>query len=126
MPSKSVTALVELVLASFHCGEFAPKTVVMSPVAPVLTFSSSMSAMPTAPKLQPARVYVTHGAGICEPSGCTRLGTVGVPLAETVSVQYWKVLGKLNAPVELVRTKLLLTVWPWRSGYTPVRVERMP
>jgi hypothetical protein len=38
------------------------------------------------------------------PSGCTRFGTVGVPLADTESVQYWNVLGKLKAPAELVRT----------------------
>jgi hypothetical protein len=32
------------------------------------------------------------------------LGTVGVPLADTVSVQYWNVLGKLNPPDAFVRT----------------------
>ena len=70
----------------------------------LVVFSSSMSAMPTAPKLQPARVKETQGAGMFEPSGCTRFGTVEVPLADTVSVQYWNVLGKLKAPAELVLT----------------------
>ena len=49
--------------ASFHSGEPAPKTFVMSPVASVLVFSSTVFATPTLPTSQPARVNGTHGAG---------------------------------------------------------------
>ncbi len=108
MPSKSVTAFEEFAFASADCGEFAPKTVVMSPKEAVLTFSSSMSATPIPPTLQPCRVYGIHGAGMFVPSGWMRLNT----FVAAVSVQYWNVLGKLNEPDGLVRTKLLLTVWP--------------
>ena len=50
--------------ASFHSGELAPNTRVMSPVALVAVFSSSMFAVPTPPTSQPARVNGTQGAGV--------------------------------------------------------------
>ena len=65
------------VSASFHCGEPVPKTFVMSPEAAVPMFSSTMFAVATAPKLQPALVYGTHGAGAFGPVGVTMFGTVG-------------------------------------------------
>ena len=77
--------LAASVFASFHCGELAPNTLVMSPLAPVPVFSSTVFAVATAPKLQPALVYGTHGAGAFCPVGVTMFGTVVV--AVTGSVQ---------------------------------------
>src|ERR1700730_851942 len=73
MPTKSVCAFARAAVpdgaaaeatASFHSGDAAPKTWVMSPKAPVPVFSSSILAVDTPPKLQPARVNGTHGAGV--------------------------------------------------------------
>src|ERR1700730_17911719 len=66
MPTKSACALVRVaaVLASIHSGLPLPKACVMSPNGPVPVFSSSMLAVETPPKLQPARVYGTQGAGV--------------------------------------------------------------
>src|SRR5579859_100397 len=73
--------------ASACCGEGLPKTLVMSPFGRVLVFSSTVLAVATAPKSQPARVYGTQGAGAVVPDGVTMFGTVGVLKAETGSVQ---------------------------------------
>ena len=56
MPTKSACAFPGLACASSHSGEPEPNTRVMSPVAFVEVFSSSIFAVPTPPKSQPARV----------------------------------------------------------------------
>ena len=95
-PTKSVCAFARAAVpasaafdatASLNCGDGLPKTLVMSPVGPVPVFSSTMLAVAIAPTSQPARVNATHGAGTLLPSGPTMLKTVGVPAAETGSVQ---------------------------------------
>lgn len=63
--------------ASLNCGDGLPNTFVMSPEGPVPVFSSTVFAVATAPKSQPARVYGTHGAGAFLPSGVIMFGTVG-------------------------------------------------
>src|SRR5215475_8973013 len=73
--------------AAACCGEGLPKIFVMSPVAVVFVFSRTMLALAMAPPSHPARVKGTQGAGTLLPSGPTMLGTVGVPGAETGSVQ---------------------------------------
>src|SRR5262250_1630419 len=94
-PTKSVCALARAAVpggaaaeatASFHCGEPAPNTLVMSPLGPVPVFSSTVLAVATAPKSHPARVNGTHGAGALSPLGVTMFGTVVVGAAG--SVQY--------------------------------------
>jgi hypothetical protein len=55
MPTKSVCAICGFAIASLYSGEPTPKTRVMSPVGAVELFSSSMFAVPTPPKSQPAR-----------------------------------------------------------------------
>ena len=64
IPTKSVCASCGLLCASSHSGEPEPKTFVMSPLALVDVFSSSMFAVPTPPTSQPLRVNGTHGAGV--------------------------------------------------------------
>src|SRR6266853_1327849 len=66
IPTKSAWAFafVAAVLASFHSGDPAVNASVMSPKGPVPVFSSSMFAVETAPKLHPARVNGTQGAGV--------------------------------------------------------------
>jgi hypothetical protein len=103
MPTKSVWAIRRSLVpdgaalaavASFHSGELAPKTLVMSPLGPVPVFSRTTLASATAPKSQPARVNGTHGAGALRgvpPSPVTMFGSRsagGVPLSSTRSVQY--------------------------------------
>src|SRR5215470_8238510 len=109
-PTKSVCALARAAVpggaaaeatASFHCGEPAPKTLVMSPLGPVPVFSSTVLAVATAPKSHPARVNGTHGAGALTPVGVTMFGTVVVAVAG--SVQYPNELGNEN-PAPLKRT----------------------
>src|SRR6476469_599464 len=94
-PTKSVWALARAAVpdgaaadccASVNCGDGLPKTLVMSPLAPVPVFSRTVFAVATAPKSQPARVYGTHGAGAFLPSVVTMFGTVSA-LATTGSVQ---------------------------------------
>src|SRR5579859_2659473 len=87
MPRKS---LVRFALLSFASGEPAPKTWVMS----LPLFSRTMLAVETAPKLQPALTYGTHGAGRTFPvesiisKGMTRAAFAGS--GATRSVQYAK------------------------------------
>jgi hypothetical protein len=76
-------------------GGLEPKAAAMSP----LVFSSSMSAIDTAPTLNPARVNATHGAGAFLPSGVTRLNELSNP-GLTTSVQYVKAEGKLSKNFE--------------------------
>ncbi len=64
MPTKSVSASCGFASASLNGSEPCPKTCVMSPVAAVELFSSSMFAVPTPPTSQPARANGTHGAGV--------------------------------------------------------------
>src|SRR5689334_10336183 len=87
MPTKSACAFAGDAAASFHSGELAPETRVMSPVAFVEVFSSSMLAVPTPPTSQPARVNGTHGAGVFFPPSVTMFG-FGSSVASTWSVQY--------------------------------------
>ena len=95
MPTKSVCASCESAFASFHSGEPAPNTFVMSPEAAVEVFSSSMFAVPTPPTSQPARVNGTHGAGVVLPSSVIMFGS-GSPIASTGSVQYLNELVKVG------------------------------
>src|SRR3954451_13890400 len=80
--------------ASFHSGEPAPNTFVMSPFGPVPVFSRTTFASAVAPQSQPARVYGTHGAGVIfgeplSPFTITGAGSVGGMLTSSVrSVQY--------------------------------------
>src|ERR1700730_13119256 len=83
IPSKSAIALVRLALASTAWGEVGPKTLLTSDV----TFSSSILAIETAPKLQPARVKGTHGAGAFIPLAASMMGVVSVVVFRG-SVQY--------------------------------------
>src|SRR5205085_10148350 len=78
--------------ASFHSGEPVPKASLMSPKGPKTMFSSSMFAVETPPKLHPARVNGTHGAGVVTPPSVTMFGCASrVPVASsTLSVQYLK------------------------------------
>src|SRR3984893_16304650 len=102
MPTKSACALVRVaaVLASIHAGLPLPKACVMSPNGPVPVFSSSMLAVENPPKLQPARVYGTQGAGVFFGPSVTRVVTLITLFAfglesSTRSVQYLNEL--LNA-----------------------------
>src|ERR1700730_1973172 len=102
MPTKSACALVRVaaVLASIHSGLPLPKACVMSPNGPVPVFSSSMLAVETPPKLQPARVYGTQGAGVFFCPSVTMFGNGSRVVAfglesSTRSVQYLNEL--LNA-----------------------------
>ncbi len=103
MPTKSVCASARPpcpagaafdATASFHSGEPAPKTFVMSPSGPVPVFSSTTLASAVAPQSQPARVYGTHGAGVffgepLSPFTMLKFGFVGGMLTSSVrSVQY--------------------------------------
>src|SRR4029077_15571353 len=105
MPSKSATACalsaaVVAFLASMFCGEVGSgKTLKIS----LVMFSNSMFAMETAPKLQPARVYATQGAGAFFASGESMIGRGSAEgVAEFVgSVQYVKELSNRSA-AELV------------------------
>ncbi len=100
MPTKSASASVGFVLASVHSGEPAPKTRVMSPDGAVDVFSSSMFAADTPPTLQPAAVYVSHGAGVvCAPSETMFGSESSVP--STVSVQYLKEDVNVGTPFAL-------------------------
>ena len=87
MPTKSACAFPGDACASFHSGDPVPKTRVMSPVAFVAVFSSSMFAVPTPPKSHPARVYGTHGAGVVFLPSVIMFGS-GSSVASTWSVQY--------------------------------------
>src|SRR5262245_9078027 len=87
MPTKSVCASCEFALASFHGPEPVPKTWVMSPVAAVFVFSSSILAVPTPPTSQPASVNGTQGAGVVFPVSVIMLGS-GSFVASTGFVQY--------------------------------------
>ncbi len=87
MPTKSVWPICGFAAASFHSGDPAPNTRVMSPVAEVDAFSNSMFAVPTPPTSQPARVNGTHGAGVFLPPVVTMFGS-GSPTGSTALVQY--------------------------------------
>src|SRR2546430_14641581 len=78
--------------ASFHSGDPVPKASLMSPKGPVPMFSSSMFAVETPPKLHPARVNGTQGAGVFFWPSKTMFGRESrVPVASsTRSVQYLK------------------------------------
>src|SRR5882672_6833069 len=110
MPMKSVRALARAAvpdgaafeaLASFHSGEPAPNTWVMSPKAPVPVFSRMALAVETPPQSQPARVNGTHGAGVVFCPSVTMFGSGSrVPVeSSTRSVQYLKELVDVGAPV---------------------------
>ena len=83
MPTKSACALAGSAVASAASGEPAPNTCVMSDVV----FSSSMFAVPTPPKSQPARVYAAQGAGVVFCPSLTMFGS-GSFAGSTGSVQY--------------------------------------
>src|SRR5437899_9572054 len=100
MPTKSASDFVFVAgsFASFHSGDPVPNTFVMSPEAEVELFSSTMFAVETPPTLQPAFVYVTHGAGAVWPPSPTMFGIVSV-VPSTVSVQYLNDEVKRGTPV---------------------------
>ena len=87
IPTKSVCASCGFVVASANSGDPVPNTFVMSPLAVVAVFSSSMLAVPTPPTSQPARVNGAHGAGVFLPPVVTMFG-FGSNVASTGSVQY--------------------------------------
>src|SRR5581483_3116074 len=115
MPTKSACASAELVLASVHSGEPCPNTRVMSPVAFVEVFSSSMFAVPTPPTSQPSRVNGTHGAGVFRPPSVIMFG-FGSNTESTWSVQYLNADEKPVCPFEPKYPYELETVIPFRSG----------
>src|SRR5919108_3027629 len=106
MPTKSVRALARAAvpegaafeaIASFHSGDPVPNASLMSPNGPVPVFSSSMFAVETPPKSQPARVNGTQGAGVVFWLSVTMFGSGSLAPVEssTRSVQYLKAV--LNA-----------------------------
>src|ERR1700694_3130823 len=112
MPTKSVCAFARAAgpdgaaletTATAHSSEPTPKTWVMSPKAPVPVFSSSMLAVDTPPKLHPARVNGTQGAGVVFWLSPTMLGSGSlVPVASsTRSVQYLKEVLNCGTPAAL-------------------------
>src|SRR3954453_21164806 len=108
-----------------------PNTFVMSPLAFVFVFSSSMFAIENAPTSQPARVNGTHGAGVFFCPSVIRLGSVS--LSVTGSVQYVNAdvppAGPLLVSIEPSALKTpneFDTPIPLRSGYRPVRLEMIP
>src|SRR2546425_8761901 len=74
IPTKSANACPGFDATSAACGELGPNTVGMS----VAMFSSVTFAVPTPPKLQPALVYGTHGAGAFRPFAASILNVVSV------------------------------------------------
>src|SRR4030088_3646263 len=95
IPTKSAWALTRVagLNASFHSAVLAPKACVISPNGPVPVFSSSMLAVETPPKLHPARVNGTQGAGVVFCPSVTMFGRgsrVGASRREssTLSFQY--------------------------------------
>src|SRR5438094_1343052 len=101
MPTKSVSAFARAAVpdgaavdatASFHSGDPVPKASDMSPKGPIPMFSSSIFAVETPPKLHPARVYGTQGAGVFFWPSKTMLGNASLAPVEssTRSVQYLK------------------------------------
>ncbi len=101
MPTKSVCPSCGFAAASFHSGEPLPKTRVMSPVAAVEAFSSSMFAVPTPPTSQPARVNGTQGAGVFFCPSVIMFGS-GSPVGSTGFVQYLNELVNVGTFVGLV------------------------
>ena len=105
IPTKSVSAFARAAVpdgaafdanASFHSGDPVPKASLMSPKGPVPVFSSSMFAAETPPKLHPALVYGTQGAGVFFWPSKTMFGSGSFTPVEssTRSVQYLKALLK--------------------------------
>src|SRR5712692_8128984 len=101
IPTKSAKACPGLVATSMAWGEPAPKTVGMS----VAMFSSTILAVETAPKLQPARVNGTQGAGAFLPAAVIMLNFVSVGVevvgSKMGSVQYAKETPRLLVPLGL-------------------------
>src|SRR5262245_24915910 len=150
MPTKSVWASCRSFVpagaafeadASHHSGWIgsgqdaaAPKTLVMSPFGPVLVFSRTTFASATAPKSQPARVYGTQGAGVflgvpLSGSAVTMFvsgSAGGMPVSSTRSVQYLNEAEDAVDPFARKYRYEFATACPWRSGYTPVRLVRIP
>ena len=60
----------------------------MSPPGVVVLFSRTVLATEKLPTSQPARVYVTHGAGAFFWLSVIRLGSVSLGAAATGDVQY--------------------------------------
>src|SRR2546425_5456731 len=87
MPTKSAVAWAGSAAASAASGEPGPKKVAM-----LLTRSRTVLSSPIAPKLQPARVKGTHGAGAFLPSALSTSGCDEVVPSKltTRSVQYAK------------------------------------
>src|SRR5690349_21121653 len=115
MPTKSANAWPGLAITSAASGEPAPNTVGMS----MAVFSRIVFAVATAPKLQPARVYGTHGAGAILPCSLIISGVVSVaPGAGSNSgdVQYAKDTPVRGLPAGVKYLKEFDTGWPMRSG----------
>src|SRR5579884_3196623 len=98
IPTKSAWAFVGLDFASCSSAEVAPKTVVIS----VPVFSRAVLPESTEPKLQPARVNGTQGAGAFWPLAVSMLYVVSSGEAFFVSfngsVQYVNELAILLVP----------------------------
>src|SRR5262245_6610693 len=100
IPTKSVVACARVagLLASFHSGEPAPNTRVMSPDGAVELFSSSILAAETPPTLQPAWVNVSQGAATVCWFSSIMFGS-GSSAPSTVSVQYLNEDEKVGMPL---------------------------
>src|SRR5512140_2847597 len=87
MPTKSANAWAGFAATSAASGDPAPNTVGMS----IAVFSRIVFAVATAPKLHPARVKGTHGAGAILPFSLIISGVVSVVLpagSNSGAVQY--------------------------------------
>ena len=75
MPTKSVGALAGFAAsARSHSRRAGAEDIGDVAARVVVLFSSSMFAVPTPPKSQPARVNGTHGAGVVLPVSVTMFG----------------------------------------------------
>src|SRR5437016_1159731 len=99
MPTKSACARAGWFVASVSWSEGLPKTCATSPVANLFAFSSSILAVPTPPKSQPARVYGTQGAGVFFWPSVIMFGRV-LSTGSTGFVQYLKELVNLGTLVD--------------------------
>ena len=92
-----VVSVADLSESARGCAE-SGRTRIVSPVAFVDAFSSSMFAVPTPPTSHPSRVNGTHGAGVFLPPNVIIAG-FGSCAASTTSVQYLNVDEKPVAPL---------------------------
>src|SRR5258708_29731834 len=101
MPTKSACAFAGIVDASVACGVPGPNTLATS----TAVFSRILFAVATEPKLQPALVNGTQGAGAFMPWAVSMLKVVSVGVevlgSKIGSVQYAKETPRLLVPLGL-------------------------